>query len=87
MYRAKRAKPAEYSKQVLAAVMLTYFFGVLYGAFAVWRDPTQLYAYLAYIGTPTSVALGWYYGKAKAENVLKIGGMIHDNGSSDSSEH
>ena len=35
-------------------------------------DISQLGVLLAYIGTPTTVAIGFYAWKAKAENVVKI---------------
>jgi len=63
----------EFSKIVLAAVLLTYFIGVTIGGIVVFRDSMQLQWYLAFIGTPTATAIGWYAWKAKAENIIKLG--------------
>lgn len=62
----------EFSKVVLGAVMLLYFAGAIYGAVIVWQDGSLLGEWLAYIGAPTAVAIGFYAWKAKAENVIKI---------------
>lgn len=64
---------AEFSKLVLALVLLTYFVGVVIGGIIVFRDTLQLQWLLAFIGTPTATAIAFYAWKAKAENVLKIG--------------
>lgn len=64
----------EFSKLILLGVMLTYFVGIGIGAWVVLKVvPEQLSVYLAFIGGPTAVAIGFYAWKAKAENVLKIG--------------
>lgn len=72
--RTKRSKNKriEFSKLVLAMVMLTYFFGVLIGVVIVLRSSGELGALLAFIGAPVATALGFYYWKAKNENVQKI---------------
>lgn len=64
----------EFSKIVVAAVMATYFVGVGVGGLVVMqRAPEQLAPYLAFIGAPTAMAIGFYAWKAKAENVIKLG--------------
>lgn len=63
----------EFSKLFLSAVLLTYFAGFALGVWVVVTiDPSQLGVLLAYVATPTAVAIGFYSWKAKAENVVKI---------------
>lgn len=62
----------EFSKIVLALVLLTYFVGVFIGVKVSLIDISQLGVLLAYIGTPTAAAIGFYCWKAKAENIVKI---------------
>lgn len=66
------ARKIEFSKLVLSAVLLTYFAGFGLGFWAVTIDISQLGVFLAYVGTPTAVVIGFYSWKAKAENVVKI---------------
>ena len=66
------ARKFEFSKLVLSAVLLTYFAGFGLGFWVVTIDPSQLGVLLAYVATPTAVAIGFYSWKAKAENVVKI---------------
>jgi Na+/H+ antiporter NhaD/arsenite permease-like protein len=69
---AKKARKFEFSKLILMAVLATYFVGFAVGIKIVFIDVTQLGVLLAYIGTPTATAIGFYAWKAKAENVVKI---------------
>lgn len=62
----------EVSKILLFCVMLTYFIGLILGAYVVLEDPSQLGTLLVYIGTPTAVTIGFYSWKAKAENVIRM---------------
>lgn len=62
----------EFSKIVLVLVLLTYFVGVFIGVKISLIDISQLGVLLAYIGTPTAAAIGFYCWKAKAENLIKI---------------
>ena len=39
-------------------------------------DPSQLYALLTFVGAPVAVAIGFYYEKAKKENMK--GGITYD---------
>ncbi|GIP56170.1 hypothetical protein [Paenibacillus vini] len=68
----RKRKKIEFSKIVLALVMATYFFGVVIGVVVVLRSSAELGALLAFIGAPVATALGFYYWKAKNENVSKI---------------
>lgn len=68
----KNPRKPEFSKVVLGAVLLTYFVGVFMGVRASLFDISQLGILLAYIGTPTAAAIGFYCWKAKAENIVKI---------------
>lgn len=71
MARRKRRKVREFTKVVVAAVLATYFVGLIIGAVVVFLSHDQLYAYLAYIGTPTATTVGFYCWKAKNENIAK----------------
>lgn len=62
----------EFSKVVLGTVMVLYFVAAVYASVIVWNSPEHLPEYLAYIGTPTATAIGFYSWKARSENVLKI---------------
>ena len=62
----------EFSKLVLALILTTYFIGVFVGVKVVFIDVSQLGVLLAFIGTPTAAAIGFYVWKAKAENLMKI---------------
>ena len=68
----RTAGKIEFSKLVLSAVLLTYFAGFGLGFWAVTIDLSQLGVFLAYVGAPAAVAIGFYSWKAKAENVVKI---------------
>ena len=68
----RTAGKIEFSKLFLSAVLLTYFAGFGLGFWVVTIDPSQLGVLLAYVATPTAVAIGFYSWKAKAENVVKI---------------
>ena len=77
--RRKKAKQPEtvkrkleYTKLILALVLLTYFIGVGVGVWVVLKDFSQLYVVLTFIGAPTAAAIGFYVWKAKAENIIKI---------------
>lgn len=61
-----------FTKWLVAAMMATYFFGVVYGAVFCFCAGAYLGEYLAFIGTPTATAIGFYCWKAKAENLLKM---------------
>ena len=61
-----------YTKALVAAVMGTYFFGVVYGAVFCFVAGAYLGEYLAFIGAPTTAAIGFYCWKAKAENMVKF---------------
>ncbi len=68
----KFPRKLEFSKIVLVCVLFTYFVGVFIGVKISLIDITQLGVLLAYIGTPTAAAIGFYCWKAKAENIIKI---------------
>lgn len=61
-----------FTKWLVAAVMGTYFFGVVYGAVLVFLCMDHLGEYLSFIGIPTATAIGFYCWKAKAENMVKF---------------
>lgn len=68
----KERRKIEFSKLILALVLMTYFVGVGVGVKVALIDMTQLGALLAFIGAPTAAAIGFYAWKAKAENIIKI---------------
>lgn len=68
----KVRRKLEFSKIVLVLILLTYFVGVFVGVKVSLIDISQLGVLLAYIGTPTAAAIGFYCWKAKAENIVKI---------------
>jgi len=68
----KKRKKAEFTKIVILLVLSTYFIGVFIGGKIVMLDFEQLGVYLAFIGAPTPIAIGFYVWKAKAENIIKI---------------
>lgn len=61
-----------YTKILVAAVMGTYFFGVIYGAVFCFCAGAYLGEYLSFIGVPTATAIGFYCWKAKAENMIRM---------------
>ncbi|XCH78349.1 MAG: hypothetical protein WHF31_12535 [Candidatus Dehalobacter alkaniphilus] len=76
-FKSRKERPKhEFTKQIVAAVLLTYFLGVAIGAVVVLdKAPDQLAAYLTFIGAPTATTVGFYCWKAKAENVSKYKGV------------
>ena len=68
----RKKRKVEFSKLVLVLVLLTYFIGVYVGVKVTFIDFSQLGVLLAFIGTPTAAAIGFYAWKAKAENIIKI---------------
>ena len=70
--KEKIKRRPEFSKIVLALVLSTYFVGVGVGVWVIALDYSQLSVVLAFIGTPTAAALGFYTWKARAENTIKL---------------
>ena len=68
----KSKRKIEFSKLILALVLLPYFYGVHIGAKIVTLDVSQLAVFLGFIAAPTATAIGFYAWKAKAENMAKI---------------
>lgn len=75
----------EFSKIILAFVVISYFIGLVFGMCVILSMikagsfiyiATTLCGLFTYIATPVSVALGFYSNKAKAENIEKIRGKI-----------
>ena len=65
-------KRAEFSKIMLAAVMVVYILTVVFGYFVIANEYTMLGELFAFVGAPTGVAIGFYAWKARAENLVKI---------------
>lgn len=51
-----RGKKREFSKLILAAVMVVYFITFGFGIYVVANAPEQLGELLAFVGAPTAVA-------------------------------
>lgn len=63
----------EFSKIVLAGVMIAYGITLAFGLYIVGAKNNELLPeLLVFVGAPTAVAIGFYAWKAKAENILKI---------------
>ena len=74
-------KKFEFSKIILALVILSYFIGLGFGMTIISKMiqsgtmtyiATALCGLFSYIGAPVAVAIGFYSNKAKAENIEKI---------------
>lgn len=73
-------KKIEFSKVIMFSMIVAYFIGLFFGLHIIekiivqgWDATSALCALFSYIGAPTSVAIGFYSSKAKAENLVKIG--------------
>lgn len=75
-----KTKKFEFSKLVMAGMMTTYFIGLAFGIWAIFKlfayNPETIYMALGglftYVAAPVSIAAAFYSNKAKAENLLKI---------------
>lgn len=72
-------KKIEFSKIVMASMIISYFIGLFFGLHIIerlidqgWDGTSALATLFSYIGAPTAIAGGFYSTKAKAENVAKI---------------
>ncbi len=72
--KRKNKKKAEFTKVVIGGVMVLYFAAAAFGGVVVWLMPDMLGEWLAFVGAPTTAALGFYCWKAKNENIIKLGG-------------
>lgn len=79
----------EFSKLILALVILSYFIGLGFGMLIIWKIletgsvtyiATALCGLFSYIAAPVATAIGFYSNKAKAENVEKIKGNKIEDG-------
>lgn len=79
----------EFSKLILALVILSYFIGLDFGMLIIWKIletgsvtyiATALCGLFSYIAAPVATAIGFYSNKAKAENVEKIKGNKVEDG-------
>lgn len=71
--RRRPGKLLEFSKLILLGVMGAYFFGVWFGAKIVEQQHDLLPYYLTFLGSPVTVAIGFYAWKARGENLIKLG--------------
>lgn len=81
MSKRKEKRLKEFSKVVLALVIFSYFVGLLFGMYVIYKIlgtgnvayiSTSLCGLFSYIGAPVAVSIGFYSYKAKAENIEKI---------------
>lgn len=88
MSKKRKKRTFEFSKIILALVIVSYFIGLVFGMYVIVsmvkaKDfiyiATALCGLFTYIATPVSVALGFYSNKAKAENIEKIKGNTIQN--------
>lgn len=79
-------KKPEFSKLVLGAAVVTWLAGAVFGVMIVSEEHGLLGELLAYIGAPAATAYGFYYWKAKAENIVKIPKMFEQEKLSKSSK-
>lgn len=72
--RRKRKKPIEFSKKILMTVAVSAALVVVFSLVVVWRtgDTSPLGYIIPAIFAELSVATGFYYNKAKAENQIKL---------------
>lgn len=72
--RRKRKKPVEFSKKILMTVAVSAALVVVFSLVVVWRtgDTSPLGYIIPAIFAELSVATGFYYNKAKAENQIKL---------------
>ena len=73
-----------YSKSVMSILLFLYFLGALIGTILIGIsigldlkcgrsiNSTMFAVYAIYLAAPTTVAIGFYTWKSKAENLLKI---------------
>ena len=73
-----------YTKIYMTLLGLLYFTGAIIGGWLCFQaafldiggarpiDSSMFVAYATYLGGPTSIAIGFYAWKSKAENILKI---------------
>ena len=62
----------EFSKLVLAAVIILYLITAVTGIVIAVFYPETAGSLYAFVGAPTATAIGFYSWKAKAENVVKL---------------
>ena len=76
-----KKKKFEFSKLILALVILSYFVGLGFGMYIIFKVlktgevayiATSLCGLFSFIGAPVAVAIGFYSNKSKAENIEKI---------------
>lgn len=66
-------KMPEFSKLIIACVGLTYFIAFALGVKILLSGETdKLSTFYIFVGSATSVAIGFYSSKSKSENVAKI---------------
>ena len=72
-------KKIEFSKIIMASMIVSYFIGLFFGIHIIeklinqgWDGTSALATLFSYIGAPTAIAVGFYSTKAKAENLAKI---------------
>lgn len=71
--KVKNGRKPEFKKIVVSSVLLTYFLGVIFGAYIVFKyDYSQLAPLLTFIGAPTTGAILSYCYVIRTENAIKL---------------
>lgn len=69
----KDGRKPEFKKIVVSSALLTYFLGVVFGAYIVFKyDYSQLAPLLTFIGAPTTGAILSYCYVIRTENAIKL---------------
>lgn len=75
----KKRKKIEFSKLILAGVMMMFFLVTFVGIYiCIFVDCSQYSILTTFVGASTTSALGFYLWKAKNENVEKINKSNND---------
>ena len=86
--KKKKRNNFEFSKIILAFIIISYFIGLIFGMMVIWKMinngdsiyiSTSLCGLFSYIAAPVAIAIGFYCNKAKAENIEKIKGNTVQN--------
>lgn len=79
MKKKKKSKMFEsYSKIIETIFLLVYLLGVAAGIYAVIVEASTIEYLLIYIGASASISTGFYFWKAKAENMIKLKQLYPD---------
>jgi len=77
----KVKQKTEFSKLILIAVSIAVTIVIVFSMVMMWRtnDLSPISYILGGLFVELATATGFYYNKAKAENIIKLGGNIDGN--------